>query len=97
MVFAGFAGISSALSKWLREEPLTRAESVIPTRGMAAKPGPKPRPPHNRQASQLQIRINVHDKAALATAAAQAGLSLSAWAKQVLLRAAKRQSKRPGR
>ena len=60
---------------------------------MPAKPGPKPRPPEDRQASQLQIRINVRDKAALAAAADRAGLSLSAWAKQVLLRVARRQSK----
>ncbi len=61
---------------------------------MAAKPGPKPRKPEDRQASQLQIRINVRDKAALTAAADRAGLSLSAWAKQVLLRAAKRRGKR---
>ena len=60
---------------------------------MAAKRGPKPRPPQDRQASQLQIRINVRDKAALMAAADWAGLSLSAWAKQVLLRAAKRQGR----
>jgi len=52
---------------------------------MAAKPGPKPRPPQDRQASQLQIRINAGDKATLVAAADWAGLSLSAWAKQVLL------------
>ena len=60
---------------------------------MATKPGPKPRPPGDRQASQLQIRINEADKALLAAAADRAGLSLSAWAKRVLLRAAKRQGK----
>ena len=43
--------------------------------------------------ARLQIRINAGDKAALVAAADWAGLSLSAWAKQVLLRAAKRQSK----
>jgi predicted HicB family RNase H-like nuclease len=57
------------------------------------KPGPKPRPPHKRQASQLQVRINARDKAALAAAADRAGLTLSAWAKQLLLRAARRQAK----
>ena len=60
---------------------------------MTEKPGPKPGPSQDRQASQLQIRINVRDKAALAAAADRVGLSLSAWAKQVLLRAAKRQRK----
>ena len=44
-------------------------------------------------ASQLQIRINAGDKAALVAAADRAGLSLSASAKKVLLRAAKRQRK----
>ena len=46
--------------------------------GMAEKPGPKPRPPQDRQATQLQICINVRDKAALAAAAKRAGLSLTA-------------------
>jgi predicted HicB family RNase H-like nuclease len=64
---------------------------------MVAKPGPKPRPPEDRQASQLQIRINAADKAVLAAAAARSGKTLSAWAKGVLLRAAKRQSERRGR
>ena len=52
-----------------------------------------PGSPEDHQATQLQIRINVRDKAALVAAADRAGLSLSAWAKQVLLRAAKRQTK----
>ena len=43
---------------------------------MPAKPGPKPRPPHDRQASQLQIGINADDKVGLIPLNPAYGLAL---------------------
>lgn len=62
---------------------------------MAAKRGAPIKPPEKRKGDALQIRLTGDERAVCEEAAEKAEQKLSAWARNTLVRAARRQAK-PG-
>jgi uncharacterized protein (DUF1778 family) len=63
--------------------------------GMAAKRGAPKKPPEERKGDPVQIRLTSAERAACEAAAAASEQKLAAWARETLVRAAKRKAK-PG-
>ena len=63
---------------------------------MEAKRGAPEKPPEERKGNVVQIRLTDDDKAACEQAAALDGIKMSQWARDTLLRSAKRRLKKDG-
>ena len=63
--------------------------------GMKPKRGAPQKPPEERKGDPVQIRLTAAERAACETAAAASDKKLSAWARETLVRAARRKAK-PG-
>lgn len=63
------------------------------TIGMPKRMGRPPKPKDQRQTAAVRLRMREADHEVLQEAAEHAGLSLSAWARSVLMKAARRELK----